>query len=258
MVRCHGFDTPKIHGVAHAHVERVASPATQSHAAQHAVNEATDAPCGIEVEPACAAAQTGERAENGIWSCADDALAALENDTFFRGENDGSCIPLAAEQGVCPRGFDVARVEIGEGEANGGGVVEGIDLREDLLCGVVGYDDVVTQALDEGTSDSRGDWCDQVHPVRREPGGEYRYGYEAPFQPARAGVTAQHVAIGQNVCSADFDDAPGTGGCVECGHEIIQQIFDSERLSTRVQPARAYHQWQPLGQVTDDFKREAA
>ena len=66
------------------------------------------------------------------------------------------------------------------------------------------------------------------------------------------------LAVGQHVRAADLDDAPGARGRVQRGDQVVEHVANGDGLNARVEPARADHHRQALGQVADDFERQAA
>ena len=116
---------------------------------------------------------------------------------------------------------------------------------------------LIAEAFDEGPRDSCRHRRDEVHPVRGEAWREHGDRDHQAAQPSKSGIGPHHVAVGEDVRTADLDD-PGHLGMVEGTREVIQDIADPDRLAVGADPARSDHDRQPLGQVAENLERSAA
>jgi hypothetical protein len=99
---------------------------------------------------------------------------------------------------------------MGEGAADGGGVVDRLDVGKGGARGGIADDDIVAQTLDEWARDGRGNGCDPVDPIGGEPGCEDGHGQEPAFEVSGPGVAVDHGAVSEDVAAADLDLAAGT------------------------------------------------
>ena len=77
------------------------------------------------------------------------------------------------------------------------------------------------------------------------------------MEAADAGVRPHHVAVREDVGTADLDDARHLW-VVQRADEVVEHVGDPDRLAARRHPTRRDHDRQALGQVAQDLERRAA
>ena len=107
------------------------------------------------------------------------------------------------------------------------------------------------RAIPAGTGEIRLTQYDESRGVRTGTGIISRW------RPRSAGVGPHHVAVREDVGTADLDDARHLR-VVECADEVVEHVGDPDRLAARCHPAGRDHDRQALGQVAQDLERRAA
>ena len=108
------------------------------------------------------------------------------------------------------------------------------------------------------TADPGLDRGHQVEPVGREARGKHRHGDHQAPQAARPGVALHHLTVGQDIAASDLKDPARCLRDLQDADEVAKNIRDGDRLGSGVNPARANHDREPLGQGTDHLERKTS
>ena len=116
-------------------------------------------------------------------------------------------------------------------------------------------DEIVLQSVDQRTGDARRHRGDQIQPVGRQPGRQYRQGHNAHGAVHDLAKLAQELCVGERL---------GTDGVVDVRlavvlaaqqpDQVVEQIVESDWLAARADPARREHQRQVIDEVADHFE----
>ena len=160
--------------------------------------------------------------------------------------------------GIAPRGLDLAaRTAIDRGldrfrdaEAT---------VRHEPLRVVVAAHHAIAKALRKRLGDAGSERRDEVDPQRTEPRREDRHGdHEAPAKPEGLGHLPHDLRVAPDVRAADVDGAPGGGGSLERGDQVVQHVAHRDRLRLGSDPPRRDHHRKALDEVAHDLERRGA
>ena len=71
-------------------------------------------------------------------------------------------------------------------------------------------------------------------------------------------IESEHLAVGDDIRTPDFDDLTSALWPPESLHKIIQHIANGDGLDTGINPTGTDHQRHALGEITDHFKGKAS
>ena len=164
----------------------------------------------------------------------------------------------AGDRGVLPARLHLTVTHLGECEAHRLAVAREPALGVGNVVGdvVLARHAVVLQRRDDRHGELARNRCDEVDPLRREPGRQHRQRGDRTLAQARLeGVPVHHLAVAQHVGAADVERTVDLGGQRRRSDEVVEHVTDGDRLDEVAHPLRRWHVRQHLGEVPDHLER---
>jgi len=155
--------------------------------------------------------------------------------------------------GVFPRRQDLVLFNFVKGKADGGIVVNQLNLQEfGQVVGATNHLDF--HAVHQVLGQCVGGGCNKIQPIRREFGGHHRDDENMPAQTPDFGHPQQHFFVGENVRSPDIVALVVGFGPANHPREEVQGIANRNGLALGFEPLGGNHEGQFFDQIPNNFK----
>ena len=232
----------------------MAPSAPHAHSANQSIKNAAQLPRPIPRQPTARAAERRETFIHRVRGLAHHKLAILNDHSLRAHKRQRRVITLAGDQRVAPRSFHAVCFYFVQRQAHAGFIIHWHNRRKHFQRAVIAHNHFASQALDQRLRNHRGNWRDQMHPVRRKPRRKHGHRNQAPLQSAHTRVASHHVRVGHHIAPANFNNAAGALRAINGGHQIIKHVANADGLRARVHPLGANHHGQTLAEIADHFK----